>query len=377
MLKKFLCGCAACAALCCSMAVQAQALQVNADGAVLMEAQSGRILFAQNEDKQLAMASTTKIMTAMLTLEQPDLDEYFTVDADAIRVEGSSMGLTEGDSVTLRGLATGMLLASGNDAANAAAVRIAGSQSAFVGMMNERAQELGMTNTSFETPSGLDGDAHYSTARDMAVLAREALRNPGFAVICAQYRTTLEFGNPPFTRWLKNHNRLLQDYEGAIGVKTGFTRAAGRCLVSAAERNGVTLIAVTLASPDDWRDHAAMLDYGFSQMQSADFSGLVPQLAVAVGGGVWDAVAVTPPGAVTAALMKGEQERVTAEVLVPPFVLAPVQKGAAVGELCLMLDGKELMRVPLCATDDVPARTVHEPKEGFFQRMIGFIADIF
>lgn len=377
MLEKFLCGCAACAALCCFLSVRAQAIAVNADGAVLVEAQSGRVLFAQEEDKQLAMASTTKIMTAMLTLEQPGLDEYFTVDASAIRVEGSSMGLTEGDSVTLRGLATGMLLASGNDAANAAAVRIAGSQPAFVAMMNERAQELGMTNTSFETPSGLDGDTHYSTARDMAVLACEALRNPAFAAICSQYRTTLEFGNPPFTRWLKNHNRLLQDYEGAIGVKTGFTRAAGRCLVSAAERDGITLIAVTLASPDDWRDHAALLDYGFAQLQNADFSALVPQLAMAVGGGVWDAVAITPPGAVTAALLDGEQERVTAEVLAPPFVLAPVQKGAVMGELRLMLDGKELMSVPLCATDDVPARTVHEPQASFFQRIIGWIADFF
>lgn len=372
MLKKWIRSGALCMALCCAMAVRAQALSVNAEGAVLMEAQSGRVLFEQNADERLPMASTTKIMTAMLALEQENLDEAFVVDSDAIRVEGSSMGLVAGDSVTLRTLAAGMLLASGNDAANAAAVRIAGSKEAFVAKMNARASELGMTNTSFETPSGLDGEAHYSSARDMARLAQEALKNPAFAQICSQYRMTLEYGNPPYKRWLRNHNRLLEDYQGAIGVKTGFTKHAGRCLVSAAEREGVTLIAVTLDCPDDWRDHAAMLNYGFGQVKLADFSAQVSPMAVAVGGGVWDAVSVIPAQTVSVPLLQGEEQRIKVDVRLEPFVLAPVRKGAAVGEVCLLLDGKELASIPLCVTDDVPARTLHEAEQGWMEKLLGF-----
>ena len=180
------------------------------------------------------MASTTKIMTALLTLEQGGLDDYFQVDSDAIRVEGSSMGLQEGDSVSLRALAYGMLLASGNDGANAAAVRIAGSIPAFVERMNARAAEIGMADTRFATPSGLDDPGHYSTAYDMALLAREALQSPLFAEICAQSKAVVQYGNPPYNRWLTNHNRLLREYPGTIGVKTGFTKASGRCQIGRA-----------------------------------------------------------------------------------------------------------------------------------------------
>ena len=146
------------------------------------------------------------------------------------------MGLVEGDQVTLRILAYGMLLPSGNDAANTAAVRIGGTTEAFVEMMNQRAADLGLKNTHFVTPSGLDAEGHHSTARDMAFLARAALKNPDFLAICSSKNAQLEFGNPPFKRWLKNSNKMLQNYEGAIGVKTGFTDEAGRCLVSAAQR---------------------------------------------------------------------------------------------------------------------------------------------
>ena len=163
-----------------------------AKGAVLIDAESGRVLFSRNKDERLPMASTTKIMTALIALEQTDADERFTVSGSAIAAEGSSMGLLPGDSVTLRVLAEGMLLASGNDAANAAAVRVAGSVPAFVRLMNERAAELGMKNTSFMTPSGLDGERHCSTAYDMALLGRAALQNPDFAAICGRVSMTAE-----------------------------------------------------------------------------------------------------------------------------------------------------------------------------------------
>ena len=238
--------------------VTGEAYGVGAAAAIVMEAESGEVLFAQEIHRQLPMASTTKIMTALLTLEQPNLQQEFTVDETAIRVEGSSMGLRQGDTVTLYALAVGMLLASGNDAAGAAAVRISGSMKAFVAEMNRRAASLGMNNTHFVTPSGLDAEEHYSTAYDMALLARAALQNPLFAGIAASRRMTVSYGQPPYARSLLNHNRLLSLYGDAIGVKTGFTKKAGRCLVSAAEKDGVRLICVTLNCPDDWNTHAAL-----------------------------------------------------------------------------------------------------------------------
>ena len=206
---------------------------VGASAAIVMEAQSGEVLFAQNIHEQLPMASTTKIMTALLTLERQDLQEEFTVDDTAILTEGTSMGLQKGDTVTLYALAVGMLLSSGNDAAGAAAVRLCGSLADFAREMNRRAASLGMNNTHFVTPSGLDAEDHYSTAYDMALLARAALQNPLFAEIVAARRLTVWYGQPPYARSLLNHNRLLSLYGDAIGVKTGFTKKAGRCLVSA------------------------------------------------------------------------------------------------------------------------------------------------
>ena len=255
--------------LSCSAAEQPE---VSAVSSVLMEAVTGEVLYEKNAREPRPMASTTKIMSALLCLESGDLDTEFTVDSQAIQVEGSSMGLVEGDTVTKRALCYGMLLPSGNDAAGAAAVRVAGSIPAFVAQMNERATALGLTQTHFVTPSGLHDDDHYSTACDMAVLAASALQNENFREICAQSSAQVCFGNPPYQRWLKNSNKLLTMDESVIGVKTGFTDEAGRCLVSAAERNGVTLICVTLADPNDWQDHLSLYDWGFSQVTPAEVS---------------------------------------------------------------------------------------------------------
>ena len=234
-----------------------------ADAYIVMEATTGRVLCGQNIHERLAMASTTKIIGAMMVLEQPNLDESFTVDPDAIRVEGSSMGLQEVDSVSLYALACGMLLPSGNDAANAAGVRLYGSIEGFVQAMNQRAQELGLHNTHYVTACGLDAEGHYSTAFDLAKLTRVALQNEDFAFICSQSSMKVKFGNPPYERWLQNYNRLLELYPDCIGVKTGFTDDAGRCLVSAAERDGMTLICVTLDAQDDWNLHASLYDQCF------------------------------------------------------------------------------------------------------------------
>ena len=237
---------------------------LSAKAAILIDAQTGTVIAEKNEKQRLPMASTTKIMSALLLLESGGLDTPFRVDNEAIMVEGSSMGLCEDDIVTKRALCYGMLLPSGNDAANQTAVTLAGSTEKFAEMMNQRAEKIGLKDTNFVTPSGLHNENHYSTAYDMAMLTREALRNDDFREICGTKRAKLKFGNPPYERWLVNTNKLLTMYDCCIGVKTGFTDEAGRCLVSAAEKNGVTLICVTLNASDDWNDHKKMYDYGFS-----------------------------------------------------------------------------------------------------------------
>ena len=332
----------------------------NAKGMVLMDGRTGRVLFGVNPDERLPMASTTKIMTALLALEQPNIDTSFVVDAAAIRVEGTSMGLTEGDSVTLRVLAGGMLLASGNDAANAAAVYIDGSQGAFARRMNRRAAEIGMENTSFVTPSGLDNENHYSTARDMGLLACEALKNPDFAAICASPSMKLAYGNPPYDRWLSNHNRLLREYKDAVGVKTGFTKKSGRCLVSAASRGDILLVCVTLGAADDWNLHKRALDAGFEALTAYEPSSFLPKdLRVPVTGGTRSSVRVTGGGEALSqklALTAEEAGRVEVSARLSALEYAPVEEGQIVGEAVLTLDGETLAEIPLVSRDVSPAK---------------------
>ncbi|MGI5893088.1 MAG: D-alanyl-D-alanine carboxypeptidase family protein [Candidatus Merdivicinus sp.] len=347
-----------------SPVIAADLPEISAKSAVVMEAVTGRVILEHNADERLPMASTTKIMTALLTLEQSGLDTPFCVDSDAIRVEGSSMGLVEGAEVTLRTLAAGMLLASGNDAANAAAVRIAGSIPDFAILMNQRAAELGMKDTNFETPSGLDSQSHYTTAKDLALLARAALENEDFRALCSQKSMKLSYGNPPQERWLENHNRLLTEYDGCIGVKTGFTKKAGRCLVSAAERNGIRLICVTLNDPDDWNDHKALLDAGFS---GTALAGQKPeQISIPVVGGEADTVIAGVGEFSEPAVRTEELSQLSISIEVEPFVYAPVGVGQQLGRACWMLDGKEIYSLPLTAQQDVDAVL---PKENWFCRI--------
>ena len=327
---------------------------VEAKAAVVMDYDSGRILFAQNERERLPMASTTKIMTALITLEQPYLDRQFKVDDAALKVEGSSMGLCFGDTATLRALAAGMLLSSGNDAANAAAVRIAGGIPQFAEMMNKRAEELGLTDTHFVNPSGLYDENHYSTAYDLAVLAAEALKSTDFKSLCSSVTAKAEFGSPPAERSLKNHNKLLTLYEGAIGVKTGFTKKSGRCLVSAAERNGVTLICVTLGCPDDWNVHAKLLDSCFKDRECKNLSDKLTQTHLAVTGGTAETVSLAAEDCL-AALTQAEFERAECKIYREHFAFAPVTKGSDYGWAEFWLDGEIIGRAVLKADETVAA----------------------
>ena len=338
---------------------------VGAKAAIVIDATTGRILFAQSIDEKLPIASTTKIMTALLALEQPGRDRFFEVDDTAIKVEGSSMGLQLGDEVSLYSLAQGMLLASGNDAANAAAVRIAGSVDSFSEIMNVRATELGMTNTSFVTPSGLDADAHYSTARDMAMLAASALKNPDFAEICSQYRMQATFGNPPYERWLTNHNKLLSYYPYAIGVKTGFTKKAGRCLVSAAQRDGITLVCVTLNSPDDWNIHEQLYEKCFPMQQIIELSGTIPQIQIPITGSSIEFVKAVPYNIARLSVPAGGEleYRITA----PKFLYAPVLSGQSLGQADVIYNGEILASFTLVSDRDaLPLHPYENEKPGLW-----------
>lgn len=327
---------------------------ISAVSAVLIEAETGTILYEKNAYEQRAMASTTKIMTAILTIEAGDLDREFTVDSCAIMVEGTSMGLREGDRVSRRDLLYGILLPSGNDAANAAAVSVSGSTGAFVELMNRKAQELGLENTHFATPSGLDAKWHYTTAYDLAMLTAYAMKNEVFrSIVCCQ-SAEVEYGNPPYMRTLYNSNKMLKRYDGAIGVKTGFTDNARRCLVSAAERGGVMLIAVTLNAGDDWNDHTKMLDYGFTQVKRYSLETSCNARVDVAGTGKSVSVAA---GEAKLSLLPSQREKITRRVILPNFVYGAVEKGQELGRLEYLLDGRVVLTVPLCATESVEAET--------------------
>ena len=244
--------------LLCMLPAVAEAVEVSATAAVLLDADTGQVLYEKNGDEQMLIASTTKIMTALVVLEQAGLDDTVTVTRDHM-AEGSSMYLKPGETVRVEELLYGLLLCSGNDAA-LALTACAGGPESFVALMNEKAVALGMTRTSFANPNGLDAEGHYSTARDMAVLAAAAMEEPTFRRICSSRSVTIG------QHTMENHNRLLRQVEGCIGLKTGYTKAAGRTLVSCAERCGCRLIAVTLRDSDDWADHAALSSTWFSVM---------------------------------------------------------------------------------------------------------------
>ena len=236
--------------------------QVSAKSAALLDGTTGEFLYEKNGDQRALIASTTKIMTGLLVCEAGDLGRTVTVPETAAGTEGSSMYLKSGETLTRRELLYGMMLHSGNDAALTLAISVSGSEAAFVRQMNWRACALNLTQTHFANPHGLDSGENYSTALDLARLAQAALQNEQFRAVVSTKTITCA------GRTLTNHNKLLWRYDGCIGVKTGYTRHAGRILVSAAERGGRMLIAVTISDPDDWRDHAALLDYGFAVLGS-------------------------------------------------------------------------------------------------------------
>ena len=313
----------------------------HAAGAVLMDAESGRVLYGHNAHKPRLIASTTKLMTALVAVERAvDLDETVTVKGEWLGSEGSSIYLRAGEEITLRGLLYGLLLQSGNDAAMVIACHTAGSVKEFVELMNRRAAELGMKDSSFANPSGLDHENHYSTPYDMALLARACLDNSTVAELCATKSITVG------TRTFVNHNKLLWRCEGCVGMKTGFTEKAGRTLVSAAVRDGQTLICVTLNDGDDWNDHRKLLDYGFRTYPRQVLCRAGEVLgAVAVEGSLIPTMPVAAKGELGYPLKAGEQ--LVPEVELLRSATAPLPPGVQLGELRWRLDGEVVAQMPL------------------------------
>ncbi len=333
--------------LCAQTAAMAAEPVPSAASAILVDGDTGRVLFEKNIHEKRLIASITKLMTALVAVEStPDINTRVIIKREWTLAEGSSIYLREGESLSLETLLYGLLLNSGNDAALAVAGCCAGDVETFVDWMNERAESLGMEDTHFANPNGLNDEEHYSTAYDMALLAREVLSHPELCKIVSTKSIHLEDHS------FANHNKLLWQYEGCIGMKTGYTQMAGRTLISAARREGQTLICVTLCDPDDWKDHAALLDYGFEAY---------PRHVLALSGRKFRTLPVT--GSLNRFVSVetshdvfyplGAEESVRAVLELPETVAAPVKAGTVAGSLTFWVGEEEIGKTYLLYTNNI------------------------
>ena len=329
-------------------------ISVGARGAILMERESGRVLMAQNADERRPMASTTKVMTALLALENSALEEIVTAGPNASGVEGTSIYLSEGEQLTMGEMLLGLMLRSGNDAAVAIAEHVGGSVEGFVEMMNRRAEELG-ADALFVTPNGLDKGGHGASARAMALIAREAMGNDEFRRLVSTKEAVIPWVSSECSRLLRNKNRLLSEYAGATGVKTGFTRAAGRCLVFSAEREGMELIGVVLSCPDWFEEAERLLDWGFANFsaQTAARAGEGLARAKILNGDLYE-ISLCAREALSYPVGRGETWQL--EIEAPAELEAPVSRGQILGRAVMKVGGKEVARTDLLAGEDAPRR---------------------
>ncbi len=365
------------------------ASHVSAQSFVLMDANTLEVLGSAKEEVRLPMASTTKLMTALVALKYGDLESTVTITNEAVGVEGSSIYLYAGEKLTLSELLYGLLLESANDAAVAIAIHVGGSMEKFVELMNQEAVVMGLKNTHFTNPHGLHNDEHYSTAYEMGVIIAIGLNNEEFVRIISTKNCKITQKDDGY-RYLSNHNRLLGSYDGYVGGKTGYTTTAGRCLVSAAYRNGATLIAVTLNDPNDWADHRSLLDYGFSQYETfvlAEEKSI--QIEVPVVGGVISQTVLTNRDSIKATLR--DDEGIVCVIEAQPFLYAPIigtdggsqsVNGEAIvvnpvyGEAVYYQNNREVTRVSLYAASSVD-RYEEVIELTFWQKLWNAIKSIF
>ena len=334
----------------------AQELSVSAQAYVLYCVENESVITQNNADKRMKPASTTKILTTLLALEKAQKDDVLVKFQESMIEQGSSMYLKVGDVVHLSSLAKGMMMASGNDAANAVALTLSKSLEDFSLLMNKRAQEIGMKNTHFVTPSGLDDENHYTTAKDMAKLMAVAMKNETFADITKNKSMEISFLAPQKKVTYANHNRLLSLYEYCIGGKTGYTQSAGRCLVSVAKKDGVTLVCVTFNAGDDWNDHIKLYDYGFERYKAVDTDDSNREFSVKVVGAQKSKVPLYCKATNKTVVKNEDINKVTRTVYMPQFVYAPVKPDEYIGMVVYKLGGKIIAQNPLYSSTGVSVR---------------------
>ncbi len=338
---------------------------ISAKSAVLIDSASGRVLYEYNAHEKLPMASTTKIMTGLLACESGKLSESVKASAFASGTEGSSLWLKIGEKQTLENLTYGLMLKSGNDAAVAISEYLGGNVNAFALMMNERAKKIGANDTNFVNPHGLDAEGHYTTAYDLSLIAREAMKNKKFRQIVSTKNYSIPMEGENWDRALKNHNKLLWGYDGCNGVKTGYTKKCGRCLVSSAKRGELELICVTLNASDDWNDHKYLLDYGFENYST--------KTAVRKGEKLGKItfedkdVLLTAKDKVSLAVKNGEE--VTLKITLTKNDI-PIKKGEKAGFAEVYRDGEKIGSTELVADKSIK-------KPGLFERFIRWIKNLF
>ena len=345
-------------------------VSVSADSAIVMNALTGEVVFSKNPYVKRGVASTTKIMTSLIALESKKINQTVTVTKDDIAVEGTSIYLKAGDSITVEALVKGMLLESGNDAANVTARALGGDMKGFAALMNKKAREIGMFSTNFMNPSGLTEEGHYSTAYDMALLGSAAIRNKEFRAICSASSLRVNYGHPKTERTFYNHNRFLSMYEGALGIKTGYTKASGRCLVTAAERNGVVYVAVTLNAPDDWNDHIKMLDFAFKNTSVSYPECDLSNVNVAVTGSEKSFLKIEPATPLVLHSVK-RYEDYEFIIYLPHFVYGGVEKGDVAGRVDLVSKNDVVVdSSTLVFTSSAPEKTLqNDEKISLFKKL--------
>lgn len=327
--------------------------EISAQTAIMIEANSGEELYEKNPQEKAYPASITKIMTALLAIENGNPDKKVKVSDNAAGVEGSSIYLEPGEMITLRDLVYGLMLRSGNDAAIAIAEEIGGSVDNFVLMMNKRARELGAYNTHFVNPNGLHDPDHYTTAQDMALISMAAMKNPEFRKVAGAKSWVTDRGEGKYN-YFYNKNKVVYQYNGGNGIKIGYTKAAGRTLVASSERDGMELICVVMNAPDWFRDTYKLMDYAYSQYETAKImAAQSPLKAVKIWGGYKDYVLIGSREDVLCPLKKGTDSRISVVYVLPQHQKAPVRRWQEAGRLKIYVDGKYLFSRPLLYLEDV------------------------
>ena len=336
-------------------------LSLSARSAALYEPETNRFIYTKNSNERLGMASTTKIMTALIALENLEENEVIIAPDEACGIEGSSIYLEPGESLSAIDLVYALMLQSANDAACVLAYRIAGGIESFAELMNAKASELGLLDTHFTNPHGLDDEEHYTTAHDLALLSAEAIKNESLQKITSTVRKKIESSLK--TRTLINHNKMLRFYDGCIGLKTGYTKRCGRCLVSCAKKDGLYVIAVSIDAPDDWKDHTKMLDHAYSLLEKrllcerGDFSYDIPLI-----GGSVNSARISASEDFSVVVEKNSPE-IEYTVKLSGYFSAPITKGDVLGKVIFTSEGKEIGRVDLIAEATIDAP---KPKKKFF-----------